>query len=123
MTTEAQTAAVANGIITLVAQCNGLKAQIDALATQWTNLGAANLLNAFNTAAITSTGGIGTVDGTPNVAHIINTSVAPGSLLTRSISANNIASMLTYLQGVSSAIGGNAVSANGAAASLIALTL
>lgn len=123
MTQEAQTAGVANGIIACVAQCQGLKLQIDALSTQWTNLSVANMLNAFNTAASTTTGGIGTVDGSPNVAHVINTAVAPGSELSRAISANNIAAMLTFLQGVSSAIGGSAVSANGAAVSLIALAL
>ena len=39
------------------------------------------------------------------------------------VAANDLASMLTLLQGVSSAIGGAAVSANGAALSLLAKAL
>lgn len=124
VTQETQVAGLANQIINLTSALDGVRLQINALSSEWTNISAATKLNAFPTAPLTTTGGIGgTPDGTPVTTNPINTGVAPGSLVTRAISASNIAGLLTYLQGVASAIGGSAVSANGAAAQQIALTL
>lgn len=121
-TQETQVAQVANQIIALTAALSGIQQQINALSASWTNLSAATKLNAFPTAAMTPTGGIGTVDSSPVTTDPINTSIAPGSELSRAISSTSLAGLLTYLQGVASAIGGNAVSANGAATQLVALT-
>jgi len=121
-TLEVQVATLANTLIQLGASAISLQTQINLASSAWTNLGAANLLNAFNTAGATSTGGLGTADGSPNTAHPIDTRTAPGSELIQAISANNIASLLTALQGISSCIGGSAVSANGATVSILALT-
>lgn len=122
-TQETQVAAVANSLISLASGLYSIQQQINQVSSAWTNLSAANKLNAFPTAPLTTTGGIGTPDGTPVVSNPINTGVLPGSEINRAISANDLASLLTYLQGISSAIGGSAVSANGAAAQLVAKTL
>lgn len=122
-TQETQVAAVANSLISLASGLYSIQQQINQVSSAWTNLSAATKLNAFPTAALTTTGGIGTADGSPVVANPINTGVLPGSEINRAISANDLASLLTYLQGISSAIGGSAVSANGAAAQLVAKTL
>jgi hypothetical protein len=123
MTQEVQVANLANQILNLTSALAGIQAQINMVSSAWTNLSAANKLNAFPTAAATTTGGIGTVDSTPVTTNPINVNILPGNEITRAISATSIAGLLTYLQGVSSAIGGSAVSANGAAAQLVALTL
>lgn len=114
---------VANQLIALASGLYSIQQQINAASAAWTNLGAAVKLNAFPTAAVTTTGGIGTVDGAPVVTNPINVNVLPGSEINRAISSTSLAGLLTYLQGMSTAIGGGAVSANGAAAQLVALTL
>lgn len=119
-TRQTQAADVANGIIGLVAQAQNLKASIDALSSRWTNLSVANMVNAFPTAPTLTNGALGTADVTPNVVNVIDVRTVDGALIGRAISANDIASMLTFLQGLSTCIGGGAVSANGAAASLTA---
>lgn len=123
ITQETQAAAVANNIIAMCAQLNGIAAAIAAISTQWTNLSVANKVNAFPTAPLLTTGALGTADGSPTVANPIDVRVSPGSDISRAISPNNLASMLTFIQGVQSAINGSAVSANGAASQLVALAL
>jgi len=119
-TRQTQAASVANSLVQLVLQAYNLKLAIDQNSATWTNLGVANMINAFPTAPALTTGALGTADGSPTVANPIDTRTVDGALLLRAISANDLASMLTYLQGISSCIGGTAVSANGAALSLIA---
>jgi hypothetical protein len=121
-TQQDQVAAVANNLISLLAQADSLRNAINAASGDWTNLTVATRINAFPTAPLNSTGGLGTPDGTPVVANPIDTRVAPGTLLTKAVSPNNIAGMLTGLQGIAAAVNGQAVSANGALAQLIALT-
>jgi hypothetical protein len=123
ITQQTQAAAVANTLIAQLAQAASLQAQIDATVTEWTTLSVANMINAFPTAVFLTTGALGTADGSPNVAHPIDTRTADGALITRAISANDIAGIVTGLNGISAAIKGQAVSANGALASLIAKVL
>lgn len=122
ITQETQVANVANSIISLASAMSGIAAQIAAVSLAWTNLSAANKLNAFPTAPLTTTGGLGAADGAPVVTNPIDVRTLDGSLITRAVSASNVASMLTFLQGVQNVIGGGTVSANGAAAQLVALT-
>lgn len=124
-TQETQAADVVNTIIQMTSTLYGIGQQINQLATQWTNLAVANKINAFPTAPLTTTGGINTSlpDTNPVTSNPINTSVSPGTEIDRAISANSVAGLLTYLQGVANVINGQAVSANGAAAQLIAQTL
>lgn len=122
-TQENQTASVANRIIQLLASADGLRLQINAVSTDWTNLSAATKLAAFPTALATATGALGTVDVSPDVTHPIDTrGTLAGAQLTNAISSNNIAGMLTGLQGIATVINGGSVAANGALASLIVLT-
>lgn len=119
-TQQDQAVALVNQIIALAASLHATQSQITELSSAWTNLSAATKINALPTAPLSATGGLGTADGAANPADPIDTRVTPA--VTQAISANNIAGLLTYLQGVSTAIGGGAVTANGAAAQLIALT-
>lgn len=122
ITPETQVANTANQIISLASACVGLAAQIAAVSAAWTNGSVATKINAFPTAPLLTTGALDVADGSPNVAHPIDVRVAPGSDISRAISANDIASLLTVLQGVQSVIGGSAVSLNGAAVQLLAKT-
>jgi hypothetical protein len=120
ITQEIQAANVANQIISLTSALYGIGQQISQASAAWTNLSVANKLNAFPTAALTSTGGLGTPDGAPVDSNPINVGVAPGTAISRAISANDLAALLGYLQGIATAIGGGAVGANGAAVQLVA---
>jgi len=121
-TLEQQVSTLANTLIQLGASAVALKKQIDDSSAAWTNLGAANLLNNFNTAAATSSGGLGTADATPNVTHPIDTRTGSGSQLVQAMSSTQLATLLTSLQGISSVIGGAAVAINGATVPTLALT-
>jgi hypothetical protein len=122
-TPQEQVATVANTIISLLAQADALRMSINAASTDWTNMGVANRINAFPTAPLTSTGALGTPDASPVNANPIDTRITPGSLLNKTISAQNIASMLTGLQGIAAVVNGQAVpGANAGLAQLIALT-
>lgn len=122
ITPETQVANTTNQIIALASSCVGLAAQIAAVSAAWTNLSVATKLNAFPTAPLLTTGVLGTADGSPNVANPIDVRVTPGSDISRAISANDVAGLLTVLQGVLAVIGGSAVSLNGAAVQLLAKT-
>lgn len=122
ITPETQTANTANQIIALSSACVGLATQINTVSAAWTNGTVATKLNAFPTAPLLTTGALDVADGTPNTAHPIDVRMSPGSDISRAISANDIASLLTVLQGVANVIGGMAVSLNGAAVQLLAKT-
>lgn len=122
-TQEARVVGVANEIMQLSSALYSIGQRIGIVSAAWTNLSVATKLNAFPTAAITTTGAIGAIDGTPVVTNPINTGIAPGNQLVMTMSATNVASLLTYLQGIQTAIGGGAVSVNGAATQLVALTI
>lgn len=122
-TAELQVAALINNMIALAGQSVALQRAIDVVSSQWTNLAAANKVNAFNTAATTTTGGLGTPDASPVVTNPIDIRTAPGTEINVAISANSIAGILTGLQGISSAIKGSAVGANGAWPQLASLCI
>ena len=123
ITPETQAADVANRIIGVAAQLNGIAQQIAAISAQWTNGTVATKLNAFPTAPLLTTGALGTADGSPNTANPIDTRTTDGALINRAISATTLAGLLTYLQGIGTAIGGGAISANGASVQQVAQTL
>lgn len=120
-TQQDQAIAVANQMFSAANQCSTLASQLTALHTTWTNLSVANKLNAMPTAPLLTTGALGTPDGSPNTANPIDTRVSGLSGISKAMSANNVASLDTYLQGIISAIGGGAISANGSAPQLLAL--
>ena len=123
MTQDQQAAGVANNVLALMQQAYQFQQTINQVALQWTNLSAATLLSNFNTAPLLASGALGTADGSPNTAHPIDTRTAPGSELNAAVSEANLASMMTALQGFANAMGGTAVSANGAVPQLVALAL
>lgn len=120
-TQQDQAIAVANLMVTYTNNLAILANQIAATHVTWTNLSTANKLNAMPTAPLLTTGGLDTPDGSPNNAHPIDTRVSGLGGIAKAISANNLASIDTYLQGIASAIGGTALGANGAAPQLLAL--
>lgn len=120
VTLETQVAGIMNTVLGLVAQASDLKVAIDRLSATWSSLGGGTAANAFPTAASTTTGGLGTADATPVSTHVIDTRVAPGTLVNRAVSPSDLGAMLTYLQGLSSAINGTAIAANATAPNLLA---
>ena len=122
-TQDKQAAALANDIITLTQNLHDVGQRIAEVSSQWTDVSVADKLNAFPTAAMLATGELGAADATPDVAHVIDPRTELGALLAISLSANDIAGLLTFLQGINACIGGEAVAANGAAPQLIAKCL
>lgn len=122
-TVEQRAAALVNQMIAQVANLYAIGQTLAEISNLWTNLSVATKINAFPTASLSATGGINAPDGSPNNANPINTGVEPGTLLNIAISANDIAGINTFLQGVAAVIGGGAVSANGAVAQLVAKCL
>lgn len=122
-TQQDQTTLLANELLNLTSSLWSIQQRINTASAAWTNIGAAAKLAAFPTAALTTTGGLGAVDGSPNVANPIDTRPPLiGAGVTVAVSSSQLASILTFLQGISTAIGGGAVSTNGAAVQLVALT-
>lgn len=115
-----QAISVLNQMITETNNLLATQVRLSALHAQWTNFAVATKVNAFNTAPLLTTGAYDTADGSPNVAHPVDTRVY--TTLIAGISPNNFAGIDTFLQGVATVIGGGAVGANGAAVQLTALT-
>lgn len=122
-TQETQVDSIANTIINLTSAVDGIRQQINAVSAAYTNLSAATKLNNFPTAPLTTTGGLGTADASPVVTNPIDTRTVIGGGISRAVSANNLAGMMTGLQGIATVINGGSVAANGAWQQLVALTL
>jgi hypothetical protein len=110
-TPQSATIQVANLLISEANQIISLYNSHVALKAQWTEQGIANLLNALATAALNTDGSFGTADGSPNVAHPIDTRVAANAALTKSLSSNQLTSIKSLMDAIVSLIDANAVSA------------
>lgn len=108
-TVQSQAIQNANTIMSLAAQLLALSSAITQVGNAWTDDSSANTLNAMATVALNTDGSQGTADGSPNNAHPLSLTLFP--TLTRSISSNQIASMLTVLQTIPTLVGGSAVGA------------
>ncbi len=110
MATE-QTQAIqnANAIISLAGQLLTLSQQITSASNAWTDDSTANVLNAMGTVTLNADGTLGAADGSPNVAHPLNLALYPA--LSRALSANQIAALLTILNNIPTYVAGSAVSA------------
>jgi hypothetical protein len=108
-TQQGQTIANANTIIGLTQSLQALYLQIRAASEAWTDDATANQLNALPTAPYKTDGSLGTADTTPNTANPIDTRII--TTLSRTVSANSVASMLTILQNVKTYVEGGAVAA------------
>lgn len=116
-TEQSQAIGVANGIIAAAQQLQAFYTSMTTLNQQWTDDAVANTLNALATAAQNTDGSLGTADTTPNTAHPIDTRVV--TTLSRAISANEIASLLTIMQNVLTYVNGSAVSATSGVRALL----
>jgi hypothetical protein len=120
---ESQAIGVANTLLTTAQSLVGLINTINQISAQYTQLTLGTVFAAMPTAAPNADGSLGAVDSTPNVAHPINSPLlqtSQGLTLNRDISANDIGSLLTFLQAVASLAAGSAVAQQGQAPQVLA---
>jgi hypothetical protein len=84
----------ANALISLVGQFQSLRSAVNEYVNQYNSEAYNTVWNALATAAQNTDGSLGTADGTPNVAHPIDTRVV--TALSRAVSANQLISAVTY---------------------------
>lgn len=118
-TPQTQAVGLVNSLISLVQTVTAEAGSIDDLSALWTSAAVANTVNAFATRALNADGSLGAADATPNNQHPIDPAVG----VSKALSANDIAGILTSLQGVRDVVNGKAVAANGATISLFAKCL
>jgi hypothetical protein len=109
---ESQAIGVANTLLTTAQSLVGLINTINQTSSQYTQLTLGAVFAAMATATPNADGSLGAVDATPNVAHPINAPLLQtnqGLTLNRAISANDIGSLLTFLQAVASLAAGSTV--------------
>jgi hypothetical protein len=106
---QTQAIQTANQLINLSAQLMSIYQQMVVIDAQWTDQGAANIINALGTVVLAVDGSTGAADGTPNVTHPISPTLYPS--LTRSLSANQITSLKTTLDSIVTYVNGSAVTA------------
>lgn len=96
-TPQSQAVSLANTILSIDAQIASLFAQANQVIALWSDTGAEAVVNALPTAALNADGTLGTADGTPNTAHVIDTRVV--TALTRAISAADVGALKLYVLG------------------------
>lgn len=89
--------AAGNTVIGFMSQLQGLRQQINDFITQYNSEGYSTIWNNQATAPQAANGTLGTADGTPNVAHPIDTRVA-GQTLNKAVSANQLVAGVVVLQ-------------------------
>lgn len=119
-TLQSQVVQLANNLMSAAVQAGQLKATIDQITGQWTQLSAGGVLNAMTTTVVNTDGSLGTADGSPNNAHVIDTRVNGGTNLSRAISANDLATLNTGLTALSTLLAGSAVTQQGGMPQLLA---
>jgi hypothetical protein len=120
---ESQAIGVANTLLTTAQSLVGLINTINQTSGQYTQLTLGTVFAAMPTATPNADGSLGTADATPNVAHPINAPLLQtnqGLTLNRAISANDIGSLLTFLQAVAALAAGSAVTQQGQAPQVLA---
>lgn len=107
-TQQSQAIQVANQLISISGQLMSLYQQMVALDAAWTDQGVATVLANMQTVPLNADGSLGTTpDGTPNVAHPINT--ATFLTFSRALSSNQLGQCKTILDGIVNYVGGQAV--------------
>jgi hypothetical protein len=101
-----------NSIQSLVAQLNGILANVRTIVAVNASNPMGNNWNALNTTALAGDGTLGTADGTPNTAHKIDSRVY--TALNRAVSATDATNGLQCLVDFNAFMNGTAVSANAA---------
>lgn len=112
-TPQTQAIQTANSLIALAQQLMSIYQQMVILDAAWTDDAVAGTLAALATTALNADGSAGAADGSPNVAHPINTTTFPA--LSRAISSNQIGQLKTILDGIVNYVGGSAVSTQASA--------
>lgn len=116
-TPQTQSIQVANGLISASQQLMNLYQQMVTLDAQWTDDGVATILAAMATTAINTDGSTGAADGSPNVAHPLNTTTYP--TLSRAISSTQLGQLKTILDGVVTYVNGTAVTTQAGARAIL----
>ncbi len=106
---QTQAIANANQVIALAQQLVGLYNSINQLNNSWNDDLSLTTLQNMATCAQNPDGTLGAADASPVSSHPINTNTY--TTLSRPISANSLASILTQLNNINSFINGNALSA------------
>src|SRR5690348_2782599 len=107
---QSQAISVANQLISIGQQVYNLQQQINGTNGVYIQLTLSTALAALPTCVVNTDGSLGTADGSPNAAHVIDTRIAAASSLNRAISANDLASLNTFVAAVASLAAGSAVS-------------
>lgn len=108
-TQQSQAVNLANGFLALASAAQQLGLLANQLVTQYGSISANNTWNSMVTSALNADGSLGTADGSPNVAHVIDTRVVTG--LNRSISPNNLVQLEVFAVAFQAFMSGAAVSA------------
>lgn len=99
----------ANNLIGISVTLRGLRGQINDFVTNYTDEGFSTIWSNFATAAQNADGSLGTVDGSPNVTHPIDTRVASQTALTKDVSETQLAAGITMIQQLQNFFGNSAV--------------
>lgn len=97
-TPQSQAIQVANTYFGLVQQLVTLYQQIKVAKQQWGDDGVANVVAALQTAPLSADGTLGVADGSPNVAHPVDTRIY--TTLNRAISANQLNAVVSMLDNI-----------------------
>lgn len=116
-TPQSQAIQVANQLVGLSQQLVSLYQQMVALDATWSDQNTSTVLAAMQTVALNPDGSLGAVDGAPNPAHPLNTATYTG--LQRALSSNQIGQIKTILDGIVAYVGGNAVTTQPGARSIL----
>lgn len=117
-TLQSQAVAIANQLIGIGQQVYNVQQQINQSNGVYGQLSLSAVLAALPTCAVNADGSLGTADGSPNPAHVVDTRVVEN--LSRTISANDLASLSTFVAAVSLLAAGSAVTQQGQAPQLLA---
>jgi hypothetical protein len=116
-TPQSQAVGIINEILQAAIDMDSLYERVVSISQRWTDDSVANTVNALQTTALNADGSQGTPDVAPNVAHPLNPQLYPA--LIRAVSANQVAGMLTIIQGLKTYVEGGAVSATASARAIL----
>lgn len=118
ITLQSQAIDVANDLMSIAQALVGLKQRIDQRSSEFTQLTLGTVFANLATAAVGADGSLGAADLLPNVAHVIDPRVV--TTISRAISSNDLASLNTLLQAISTLLTGSAVTQQGQSPQLLA---
>lgn len=121
-TLQTQTIQIIDSLVMAANLFTAAKAAIDQVSATYTQETLGTVIAALATAPLAADGSLGTSDVSPNSAHPIDYRIYASLAipLTRAISANDIGSLLTGLQAVSTMLAGGAASQQGQLPQLLA---